>query len=264
MVMGITTRYSGTLRYIRTRWPTYLIGFGGGFLVCLGTMWISLQQGWFAFVNIALAGALVLTYFFGASLWAAHKLYDGSDVVDALFELGSFSPEQVLVHIDLGLKWTGIALGHRLISGRVTVIDVYNPQMAPARWLSRATHRAIRPDDDPRIIWKSGSIDLLPLPDQSELAIVMSMTVTELWQEGDRICLLKEIYRILKPTGVLVMAERIRTPTSWMTLGPAAARLQAGAYWRGILLEVGFHISEELELDDMLLIIRADKTSGNR
>jgi hypothetical protein len=83
------------------------------------------------------------------------------------------------------------------------------------------------------------------------------MTVTELWQEGDRICLLEEIFRILTPTGVLVIAERIRTPTSWMTMGPAAIRLRSASYWRQMLVDIGFHIEEELFFDDLLLVIRA-------
>jgi SAM-dependent methyltransferase len=257
MVMGFTTRYSGTFRFIQARWPTYLFGYGGGLLFCLVIMWISIQQGWFAFVNITLAGAIILLYFSGASLWAAHKLFDGSKIIDALFEVGRFSQDQTIVHIDQGLRSTGIALGERLSSGRVIVIDVYNPQMFPSRWLSRAAHQAARPLNEPRIIWKSGSIDLLPQPDQSVSAVALSLTVTELWQEGDRICLLEEIFRILSPTGVLVIAERIRTPTSWMTMGPAAIRLRSVSYWRQILADVGFHIEKELVCDDLLLIIRA-------
>ncbi len=257
MVMGITTRYGGTFRFFQARWPTYFVGYGGGLLFCLVTMWISIQRGWFAFVNITLAGAIILLYFSGASLWAAHRLFDGSTIVDAIFEVGRFSPDQTIVHIDQGLRSTGIALGGRLSSGRVIVIDVYNPQLFPSRWLSRAAHQAVRPVDDPRIIWKSGSIDLLPQPDQSVSAVALSMTVTELWQEGDRICLLEEIFRILTPTGVLVIAERIRTPTSWMTMGPAAIRLRGASYFRQILVDIGFHIEEELFFDDLLLVIRA-------
>jgi ubiquinone/menaquinone biosynthesis C-methylase UbiE len=259
--MGFTTRYSGTLSFIQTHWPTYLIGYGGGVVFIVSVIWVSFDQGWFAFVNLALAGLLILIYFFVASLWAAHKLYDGDDIVEAVFELGGLESGQTMIYLDLGLRSTGIALSRHLTTGRVIIIDIYNPQLAPARWLSRATQQAERQIDDPRVIWKGGSIDLLPLPDQTMPAVILIMSASEFWQEGDRMQLFEEIYRVLSPGGMLLMVERVRTPTNWLVMGAAALRIRKASYWRSALARVGFQTTRESEQNDMLHFFRAERIS---
>jgi SAM-dependent methyltransferase len=256
--MGFTNRYSGTFSTIHTHWPTYLIGYGGGVALLLSALWVSFDQGWFAFVNLAIAGLLILIYFFVASLWSAHRLFDSDDIIDAVFELGGFDSGQTMVYLDLGMRSTGIALSRHLTTGNVIIIDIYNPQLTPARWLSRATQQAERQVDDPRILWKSGSIDLLPLPDQTMPAAILIMSASEFWQEGDRMQLFEEIYRILSPGGMLIMVERVRTPTNWLVMGPAALRMRNAAYWRSALARVGFETTRESEQNDMLHLFRAE------
>lgn len=258
--MVITTRYRATVSYIQTHWPTFLIGYGGGLVLLLIILLVSFDQGWFAFVNLAVAGLLIVNYFLIASLWATHKLYDGSDIIDTVFELGELDPGQTIIYIDLGLRSNGIALSRRLTTGRAIIIDVYNPQLTPARWLSRATQRAERPVDDPRIAWKGGSIDLLPLPDQTAPTALLIMSASEFWQEGDRLQLFEEIYRILYPRGVLLMVERVRTPTNWLVMGPAALRMQNASYWRSLLTRVGFKTTRETVRNDMLQFFLAEKS----
>jgi SAM-dependent methyltransferase len=258
--MGFTNRYSGTINYIQTHWPIYLFGYGGGIILFLIILLVSFKQGWFAFINLALAGLLVWVYFLAASLWSIHKLYDELDIIDLVFELGELDSGTDMVYIDLGLRITGIAISRRLTTGRVVVIDVYNPQLAPARWLSRATREAEHPVDDPRIIWKGGSIDLFPLPDGNVPAVLLIMTASEFWEEGDRQQLFKEIYRVLSPGGILLMVERVRTPTTWLVMGPAAQRIRKASYWRDTLTAIGFEVTGESEQVDMLRFFRAERT----
>ncbi len=257
--MGITNTYGETLEHIQTHWPAYLIGFGGGIILLLIAILVSFNQGWFGFVNLAFALLLVLVYFLIASLWAVHRIYDGDDLIDELINVGELKPGQNMIYVDLGLKTTAINLSRRLTTGRVIVIDVYNPQLAPARWLSRAAQRTKHPDEDPRIEWKGGSIDLLPLPDQSVSTVILVMSASEFWQEGDRLELIEEIFRIVAPEGFLLMVERVRTLTNLLVLGPAAFRMPTTAYWCGLLARVGFNITSEKIQYDMLQLLRAER-----
>lgn len=259
--MGITTSYGDTLEYIKNRWPTYMLGYGGGITLALITLLVSLDQGWFGFVNIAFAGLLVFVYFFIASLWAVHKLYDGSEIIDLVFEVGECVPDQRVVYIDLGLKKNAVALSRRFTTGRVIVIDIYNPQLTPARWLSRATQRAEQPEEDPRIEWKGGSVDLLPLPDQSAPAVVLLMTASEFWQEGDRVLLFNEISRVITEDGSLLIVERVRTLTNWLVMGPAAIRMPNASYWRSLLARAGFTVTFEKGHHDMSRLFAAERSS---
>ena len=259
--MGITTSYGGTLEYIRNRWPTYLLGYGGCITLLIVILIVSLDQGWFGFVNIAFAGLLVFVYFFTASLWAVHKLYDGSEILDRVFEVGEWVADQKVVYIDLGLKKTAVAISRRFTTGRGIVIDVYNPQLTPARWLSRATQRAEQPDEDPRIEWRGGSVDLLPLPDQSVSAVVLMTIASEFWQEGDRLHLLNEISRVITEDGSLLIVERVRTLTNWLVMGPAAIRMPNTSYWHSLLAKTGFTVTLEKGHHDMMCLFAAERNS---
>ncbi|HET6444759.1 MAG TPA: class I SAM-dependent methyltransferase [candidate division Zixibacteria bacterium] len=257
--MRITTQYSGTAEYLQSHWPSYLFGYAGGTVLLMVILLASIFQGWYGFVNLAIAGLLILVYFLIASLWAAHKIFDGSEIIDAIFQIGELQASQTMVYIDLGLRSNGIAFSRRLSTGRIIILDVYNPQLAPARWLARANQRVKRPIEDPRTIWKSGDIDLLPLSDQSAPAVILIMTASEFLQEGDRMQLLEEIHRIMTLEGYLLMVERVRTPTNWLTMGPGALRLTSPAYWHSILNRVGFRITQEVVQNDMTQLFRAEK-----
>ncbi len=257
--MDFTSSYKGALSQVRVRWPTYLFFFGGGSLLLIGLSALSLVQEWYSFVILALAGLLVLLYFLVASLWAYHALYDNTNIRDTLFDIGELNPQVTVVDVNLGLRSFPAALSRRLTTGKVIAIDVYNPQLAPGRPLARAHGQAERPTPDPRLSWRDGSISILPLPDNSVQTVTLVQTVNELWQEGDRLRLLREANRILMPGGCLLVAERARTPFNTVISGPAGLRLRPSSYWLELLQQSDFKVSASRSLRDLILCIRVDK-----
>ena len=61
----------------------------------------------------------------------------GQRPVDLFFELGRITPTSRFVHVGMGLRRTPQQMSRRLTSGRVTALDVYNPQEAPGGALAR-------------------------------------------------------------------------------------------------------------------------------
>lgn len=257
--MDFTSRYAQTLRRLRTRSPNYVIVYGGGSLLLLAIMALSLSQGWYSFAVLAMTAFMILLYFFGASLWSNHILYDSNIIRDTLFELGHLTPRMTIVDINLGLPYFSAALSRRLTTGEVIAIDIYNPQLAPDRALARAHNRADRPQPDPRLSFRAGNINLLPLPDNSVRVVTMLQTVSELWQEGDRRTLLQEVNRILSPGGCLLLAERVRTPLNTVIAGPSGLRYQPSSYWLGLLNRSEFKVGSTQSIRELALCIRADK-----
>lgn len=257
-------RYNGTLRSIYARWPFYLFGFGGGALLALATVYLSALRGWWGFVSLAFLVLAVLAYFFAVSLWAAYRLEDkpAERTYDVLFDLGQLQPTDHFVHLNLGERRTALGLARRLTTGHLTVIDIYNPQLTPDSTLSRTRQQAKRPQPDPRLSWRDSSIQLLPLPDGSVKAITLNQVAFEFWQEGDRLLLLKEIYRVLRPGGRILLAERVRTQTNLLVMGPAALSLPSVDYWRTLLQQAGFQVKKEREMHDLIHCIRADKPTA--
>jgi SAM-dependent methyltransferase len=226
---------------------------------------ISLQKGWFSFVPLMMALGIVLGYFLATALWAAHKLYDldGLRPNDALFDLGQIKATDTIAYLDLGLRVAPLHLRRRLTTGKLIVVDIYNPQWTTGQALARARAQAPPCPDDPRLIWQNGRFDLLPLPDKSVPFVMLDQILSQCWQEGDRLKLLKEAFRILAPNGRLLLTERVRTQTNWLVYGPSSVRFQPSSYWQELLQDAGFIVRRQQDLQGLIHCFRADKPSGS-
>lgn len=257
--MDFTSRYRRTIAHVRSQWPIYLFGYGGGILLLFAAIVVSLTQGWYSFVILALVGLLVLAYLLGVSLWSYHALHDNHSIRDTLYEMGELDPTMTIVDVNLGLREFPVALSRRMTTGKVIVLDVYNPLLAPNRALARAHDAGDRPVSDPRLSWRDGSINLLPLPDNSIQAITLVQVASELWQEGDRLRLLQEVNRVLRPGGRLLLAERVQTPVNLLVSGLTGLRLPPAAYWLDLVERSDFKIRRTRSLGDLMMCIRVDK-----
>jgi SAM-dependent methyltransferase len=248
------SRYQGTLLQLAARWPTYVFVYGGGALVALVLVIAGATRGNWGLIPLGAVIFLLVSYFFGASVWVAYRRYDvrGQRPADLFVQLGRITATTHFVHAGHGVRRTPQQLSRRLTSGRIIALDIYNPQQAPGAALSRA-RRAVTPaPPDPRLRWLEGTIQLFPLPDRSTSLVTAEGTLGALWQHGDRILLLREIYRILRPEGWAVLAEPVRTQTTWLVRGTGALRLEPVAYWRHLFAGCGFNLLREHDVDGLV------------
>lgn len=257
-------RLSGTLNYIYAHWPMFA-GLYGGIIFMLLTVGYSLDRGWFSFVPLATAVCLVLGYLFGSAVWHGYQLYDlaGLRPYSLLFDMGTLLPENNLVYVDVGLRQRPIALSRRLTTGRVVVVDIYTPQWMPAPSLARWRQQWQHPPADPRLNWRDGRIDLLPLPDNSVEAVMLCQICSEIWQDGDRLLLLREVWRVLKPNGRLLFAEPSRTQSAWIAHGLGALALPTPAYWHNLLAEANFRTAREQDINGHIYCMVARKPASS-
>ena len=260
--MSSNTRFQGTARHVYAQWPGYLLRYGGLVLAFLliGT---GLAIGWQVLVALGVVLLAAVFFLMLAALWTANKLYDTDSlqVNDLLFAMSQALPTNNFANIDLGLRQQAIMLSRHLTTGKITVIDVYNPQLTGDAALARARRQAPSPKPDPRLRWYDGQIHLLPLPDSSVTAVFMFQVLSEFSQEGDRVALLREVRRILKPNGRLLIAEQTASWLNWLIVGTNTAKLQPVEYWHDLLQDAGLHVSREENIQGLINCIRADKPS---
>ncbi len=253
-------KYQGLLRHLYLHWPRYLFLYSGmvGFLLLTA---VSALQNRLGLYLLSALLFMAFGYLLFAGLWAAHKLHDRDELQPhhVLFNMSQLPTKGQMLYINLGLRHRALALGRRLTTGKAFVVDVYNPQLTPSGAVKRG--RARRPAilADPRFEWLDGTITLLPLPDESVHAAFLPQILSEFWQEGDRLTLLKEIYRVLPQNGRLLIAEQVQSRINWLTLGPWALTLKPAAYWTTLLNQAGFIVRKEVDLQGYILCIRAEK-----
>lgn len=256
--MGITNHLRGSRHFFLENWPTYVFTFGGAIIVLFCLILISLVQRWFAYVTISMAILLLFIYFLVASLWSAADVFDVTWLGNTLFKVGKIEPQDSIIQISLGRKYVPASFCRRLTTGKILVYDVYNPQLTPSQSLARA-RRQSRFVNDPRILWRDVSNNILPLPDSSQRTVAMVNIATEYAQSGDQQYLFSEIFRVLKPGGQLLIAESIKSPSSVLTLGLFALSLKSFAYWERMITRAGFEMHEKENLRDLLCCWRFKK-----
>lgn len=243
-------------------WPGYLLRYGGFALslFMIGTGYFLGKQVYIALGFVILVGTLFLYW---AARWTTKRRYDADQllVTEALFSMSQAQPGDNLASVDLGLRIPAVALSRHLTTGRITVIDVFNPQLTGGKELARARKQAPSYKMDPRLDWFDGRINLLPLPDNSVSAVFMPLILSEFSQHGDRQTLLREIKRILRPNGRLLVAEQNTSWLNWLSLDPGSSRLLPTEYWRRLLLDAGFDVRRQEEFHGLTICMRADKPS---
>ncbi len=234
-----------------------------GVVIALFFIGLALLQDWIGLALIGLLILILLIFALVAGLWSVNKLYgaNGQHPGEVLFNLSGVQPDGSVGYVDLGLHAQALIFSNYLTTGRLIIMDIYHPQMTPSRTLLRARKHAPPAYSDPRIIWYDSPIDLLPLPDRSITAVFAPQILSELHQHGDRVILLREMFRILRPNGRLLLSERTNTRINWLTLAPGITNMHAINYWRELLTQAGFVIQRVEDLQGLITCLRADKPS---
>lgn len=259
--MDDTGRFQGTIHHVTSQWLAYLLLYAG-LVLALVTLGYGAVQGQSGTLLLGLGSTLLLLYFLATSLWTAHRQFDGAaaQAHETLFRMSQAVATDRLLYVDLGLRHGPLALARHLTTGAIIVVDIFNPQLTPGPALKRERRRAPAARNDPRLVWYDSNIDLLPLPDRGVKFVFLNQVLSEIAQRGDREVLLREVYRVLKPNGRLLLAERAGE-SHWLTSGLATLEVAPAAYWRELLTAAHFEIRREEVLAGGILCLRADKPS---
>ena len=264
--MGYTNSYRGMLRYIRARWPAYLLGLALAFMLPI-LSFISLAEGWYSFTFLSLAALIVLLFFLGASLWTAHQIYDLNSIERLIRSVQEIDPTETIVDVHVWSRSTAVWLSRYMTSGKIIAIDVFNPQLTSNDRLNRWRRSEVKPMADPRLSLRDSDFSLLPLPDNCVPMVTVVESLSEFWQGGDREKLLKEVFRILEPGGSIILVEQMRTSVNLILKGPSALALQPITYWSQLLENNKFVIRDQATHRDIITCIsatRPDKSSAEQ
>jgi hypothetical protein len=255
-------RFTGTARFLQAHWPAYAWRYAvlvlGLVLLALGISTTRPLIG-IAGAIFSVLGALALLI----GLQQAHQLFDanGERLDELLLDWSQLSAMDSIGLIDLGTRQAVRTLGSRLTQGILYVIDIYNPQLGVSSAIARQRQRAPHALLDPRLRWYASPIDLLPLPDCSLHALFIPYVLAEIAQRGDRLTLLHEAYRVLKPEGRLLVSERPQSWKNWLLFAPGGPNLEAPEYWTNLISACGFTLRRQENYEDLVLLVRADRPS---
>ena len=201
--------YQGVLNIIRFNWHFYLIA------VLLYIVWLSirvlLSETWLSVLDpIALLGLISMA----TSLLASYYVYDQTD----LYQM-SWLPDlnqHNLLNINAGFDETSSIIKEKFPESTFQICDFYNPQTHTEVSIKRA-RKAYPPDPNTQRVQTTA----LPFKDDHFDTVIAIFSVHEIRDENERLSFLKELHRITKKEGKLLIMEHLRDLPNFLayTLG---------------------------------------------
>jgi SAM-dependent methyltransferase len=162
--------------------------------------------------NILIVFALMAAAFAavgGYMTWSSKsaKLPLREQLVDSLQLTGE---EKVLdAGCGLGLMTVGIA--KRLKSGRVTGVDVWDQAVLSNSSADAAKANAKAEGVGDKVRFESGDVRTLVYPDRNFDVVVSALAIHNLDDDADRMKAVRELFRVLKPGGKLLILDTLHT-----------------------------------------------------
>jgi len=223
--------FQGVWNIIRFNWHFYVV-----YLVALVVLAILafVLSGFWPWVMLALMAAATLST--GLSLWASYYVYDASK----LYELNWLeTPQKVanIININAGFDETSVLLAAKFPESDLQVMDFYNPEKHTEVSIKRA-RKAYPP--------YAGTVRVatnrLTLPDKQADLIMNILAAHEIREEQERIAFFKELKRVLKPNGEIVVVEHLRDWANFLVYNLGFFHFQSKATWLRTFKAAGLQV----------------------
>jgi arsenite methyltransferase len=207
-----------------------LVGLGLGYVSASGWRWIARGVGGY----FLLGAAGMLFYSKVGKLGLRERLLD---------KIPWLGDERVLdVGCGRGLLTVGAA--HRLSSGRVVGVDIWQPGAISGNRADSVLENARIEGVNGRVEVKEGDARKLPFSDQTFDVVVSNFVVHDVKARSDRETMMREIARVLKPGGRVALVDFIFTDDCVEDLRKAGVETERArdgflSFWISAVLNFG-------------------------
>lgn len=201
--------YQGVMNIIRFNWHFYLLA------VLIYIVWLSLRgllsEALLSVLDpLALLGLLSIA----TSLLVSYYVYDQTD----LYQMSWLSNlnNTTLLNINAGLDETSSIIKAKFPESTLHICDFYNPKTHTEVSIKRA-RKAYPPDPNTQKVKTTA----LPFKNDHFDTVIAIFSIHEIRNENERLSFLKELHRITKEEGQLLIMEHLRDLPNFLayTLG---------------------------------------------
>ena len=231
--------FDGVLQIVRYNWTFYL---AAAFVSALVVGIVLLVHPPPVLAVLLILGAIAAVFWLALSLAVSHYVYYRSDLYrwQWIRERVAAAPRHV-VNIHAGLDETSQALQEMYPAAEVTILDIYDPAEMPEPSIARARREA-------RSLLASVNADFrrLPLETASADLVTVIFVAHELRQAASKTAFFRELARLVKPGGRVLLVEHLRDGWNVLAFGPGAFHFFPRYEWLRVAAATGFQLGEEI------------------
>jgi SAM-dependent methyltransferase len=231
--------FEGVLQIVRYNWSLYVAAIFGSAVV-VGFVVVTHPPTVLA--GLLILGAIAAIFWLALSLAVSHYVYDRSDLYRWQWIRERIAPNPGhVVNIHAGLDETSLALQEMYPAAEVTILDIYDPAEMPEPSIERARREA-------RAMLASVNADFRTLPLQTASAdlVTVIFVAHELRRPTSKEAFFRELARVIKPGGRVLLVEHLRDAWNLLAFGPGAFHFFPRSEWLRVADATGFRLSEEV------------------
>lgn len=235
----VRSAFQGVGNIVRFNWHFYVgAAAAGAAAVGLG----ALLGGPLARYAYAVAAAVAATTL--GSLLVSYYVYDASDLYTLRWlNADALPPGGHVVNVHAGFDETSALLACRYPGATLTVLDFYDPAQHTEVSIRRARaayppYPGTQPVQPPR----------LPLPAASADRVFVCMAAHEIRQPAQRVAFFREVRRLLRPGGRVVVVEHLRDAANFAAYTVGFLHFYSRRTWLGAFGQAGLAVVEEQKI----------------
>lgn len=247
----------GVSNIVKFNWPYYAFAAAFVMAFCLSGLYIPLAYLWYLWpLQIPL---LLIGNWLWISLFVSFIVYDASGLYRFAWLLDEITiPPRQILNIHAGFDETSKGLQVLFPEAKIQVFDFYSPKRSTELSIARA--RAANAHTKSGLPAVSVDITGWDLADNSQDLVHVFMSAHELRKAADREALFREIHRVLKPDGQLVIVEHVRDMANFIAFGPGFFHFYPRSEWLRVARECGFHVRNEKTIEIFVRVFYLCKT----
>jgi SAM-dependent methyltransferase len=239
--VGRATRgpFDGVLQIVRYNWSLYVAAiFGSVFVVGL----VVVVHPPTVLAGLLVLGAVAALFWLALSLAVSHYVYDRSDLYRWQWIRERIAPNPGhVVNIHAGLDETSVALQEMYPAAEVTILDIYDAADMPEPSIARA-----RREDRSRLASVKADFRKLPLLTASADLVTVIFVAHELRRPASKEAFFRDLARVIKPGGSVLLVEHLRDAWNLLAFGPGAFHFFPRSEWLRVAGVCGFRLEAEI------------------
>lgn len=242
--------FQGTWNIIRFNWHFYVVAFAAIIILLLVKNNLNTYLRFAS--NILIVLIIISTLI---SLAVSCYIYDFSNLYKlSWLENIHFNSNDKIVNINAGFDETSIFLKTKFSEAELFVFDFYDPKKHTEVSIKRARNAY-----SPFVGTQQTSTNHLPLQNNSTDKIFAILSAHEIRNDDERISFFKELKRVLKPTGKIVVTEHLRDTANFMAYNFGFFHFHSKSTWLKIFHRSGLTITDEIKITPFITTFILDK-----